>query len=365
MNESTLNRVLIVGAWSWSWYEAACASALKTLGCKVERFGWAEEFVRPEDNMVEPVSRSLWARIQNRLLIGPAMTRINRRLKEAASSFQPDVIFLYNCTHIFPGTIQFIRKALPQALFVQYANDNPFTSVAFPDRWRYLKKSIPHVGLHLAYRPSNLTDYQERGARKVRLLRSYFIPDADYRVELTRDDRRFASDIVFAGHFEEDGRAESLAALARAGHALNLFGGGWHLASKELSDSGPLSQHFPVFPVVAANYRKALSGAKIALCYLSKLNADSYTRRNFQIPAIKTFMLSEYSEDLAGMFREGIDAEYFRSRAELLDKAKFYLRNDSAREKIAEKGYARVVKDGHDVRSRMRQFMAHVQEATC
>jgi spore maturation protein CgeB len=115
--------------------------------------------------------------------------------------------------------------------------------------------------------------------------------------------------------------------------------------------------------VVGEEYCKVISGAKIALSFLSKINRDTYTRRNFQIPAVQTFMLSEYSEDLASLFAEGEEAEYFRSREELLEKVGFYLRNEFARNRIARKGHERLVAGGHDVTSRMRDFLLIVQGA--
>ena len=68
-------------------------------------------------------------------------------------------------------------------------------------------------------------------------------------------------------------------------------------------------------------------------------------------------MLSEYSEDLSTLFVEGVEAEFFRSKEELLDKTRYYLHHDSKREKIARQGHERAVRDGHDVRSRMDLFL--------
>ena len=41
---------------------------------------------------------------------------------------------------------------------------------------------------------------------------------------------------------------------------------------------------------------------------------------------------------------------------ELKDKIQFYLKNDSAREKIANNGYERCRKSGYDIYSRMKQW---------
>jgi spore maturation protein CgeB len=350
-------RILIVGSWMWPWYEQACANSLESLGWEVERLGWFSSFYRSQAGSVEPLYRSLSARIQNRLLFGPILWKFNARLLTFALKMTPDVIFFYNSTHVYSAAIRSLRRSLPGTALVQYSNDNPFQARLKPDYWRHLKRAIPFFSVHFVYRKSNEPDFLKYGARSVHLLRSYYVPEDDYRVSLDSGDVAYQSDVVFAGHFEPDGRLEMLEAIGRQGYRLNLFGGGWSKARGALAANSPLLQRYPVTPVLGNDYRKAISGSKIALSFLSKLNADTYTRRNFQIPAMSAFMLSEYSDDLASLFKEGVEAEYFRSCEELLDKIRFYLNDDSAREKVARNGYRRVVEDGHDVKSRMRTFL--------
>jgi spore maturation protein CgeB len=92
------------------------------------------------------------------------------------------------------------------------------------------------------------------------------------------------------------------------------------------------------------------------------LNQDTYTRRCFEIPATKTMLLSEYSDDLATLYREGVEAEFFRSPQELTAKLRRYVPDEARRRSVAEAGYRRVVADGHDVISRMGQVITWVNE---
>jgi len=348
-------KILVAGSWLWPWYHEACARALESLGYTVERFGWRAVFYRDGLVQGQPRYRSRWAALQNRLLFGPALRRINAQLIERAAQFKPDLIWLYNCTHVFPRTVETLRRLIPSAVVAQYSNDNPFGTHARPDYFRHLKKSIPLCDIHFVYRHSNVQEFVHAGATRVHLLRSYYVPEEDHRVVLTAADEGYRSDVVFVGHYEPDFRLNAMNALAERGYRLNLFGAGWNDSVRPVDDSS-LQSCFPVRPVLGEEYRKAVSGAKIALSFLSKRNADTYTRRNFQIPAMGAFMLSEYSDDLASLFEEGTDAEYFRSIPELLDKTEYYLKHDASRERIARRGYERVVRDGHDVTSRMKQF---------
>jgi spore maturation protein CgeB len=118
----------------------------------------------------------------------------------------------------------------------------------------------------------------------------------------------------------------------------------------------------PVRNAWGEDYNKALCGARVALCFLSRLNRDTYTRRSFEIPASGTLMLAQYTEDLAGMFKPGEDADFFRSPEELVQKLQRYLGDDALRRRVALAGQRRVATDGHDVVSRMRQLAQWIAE---
>jgi len=133
---------------------------------------------------------------------------------------------------------------------------------------------------------------------------------------------------------------------------LTLFGTDWHL-----------SQHAKQFgaikPLYGAAYNKALNQARLALCFLSKLNNDTYTRRNFEIPAAGTCMVSAYSADLANnLFAPNTEAIYFKTPQELLKVVQTLLGNPQLVEKIAAAGRARLLAGKHEATDRCRQVIA-------
>lgn len=199
-------------------------------------------------------------------------------------------------------------------------------------------------------------------AISVHLLRSYFIPEEDYPVSQAEIPDRFRCDVVFAGHYEDDSRVEMLEAICEAGYHLNLFGGGWDVALPKLRPDSPLRAKYPISPATKADYRYAIGGAKVALCFLSTLNHDTYTRRSFQIPAMKTAMLSQYTEDLATLYEPDQEAVFFRDQQELLDMLARLLGDEAWRQSVAEAGYAKVYAAGHNVGSRMRVWLQEVQQ---
>lgn len=355
-------RILVVGDYMWPWYQEACAEALERHGCNVKRFSWFDDFWHWKEGCNEPFYRSFNLRMEYRLRLGPTIWRVGRRLLAEANAYQPDIIWFYNVQLMPPRVVRALKKSLPSAVFVQYANDNPFSATAKMGSWRHYLKSIPLFDIHFAYRWNNVADYQQYGAESVHLLRSYFIPEVDYPVPHEKIPERFMCDVVFAGHYEDDGRVDMLEAICDAGYELNLFGGGWDLALSRLGSDSPLRKKYPIRPATKENYRYAISGAKVALCFLSTLNHDTYTRRSFQIPSMKVAMLSQHTDDLATLYKADREAVFFRNTDELLNKLSKLISDPQWRESVAEAGYAKVYADGHDVFHRMSVWLGEVQK---
>lgn len=354
-------KILVAGDWHSELHEEAVAHALQTLGHVVERFAWHDYFKAAGHSLASRVF-GLWLRAQNKYLWGGRIVQMNNDLVNLARHAQPDAIFIYRGTHVLPKTLRCLREAVPGVVLVGYNNDDPFAPGHVAGLWRHFIAGLPELDLALAYRHTNLEDFRRAGARRVELLRSWYITERNYQLELSEaEHERFDCDVVFVGHFEADMRLECLEEVVRRGWRLRLFGHdeGWR---RPLESSQVLRRFSPVNTVWGDDYNRALNGARIALCFLSKLNRDTYTRRCFEIPASGTMMLSEYSEDLANMFAPGVEADFFASPSQLAEKLDKYLCNESLRRRVANAGRARVVRDGHDVVSRMRQMIRWVNE---
>ena len=355
-------KILLIGEYMWDWYQEACAKALESMGCEVVRFGWFDDFRHWVPGHSEPSYHSIFQRIEYRIRSGPTVWRISKRLLKIAVQTKPDIVWFYNVSLISPDVVSKMRALLPDAVFCQYSNDNPFSKRAKPGLWRNYLASVKHFDMHFAFRKSNIADYERYNSQSIHLLRSYFIPEEDYPVVQDEIPARFKCDVVFAGHYENDGRVEMLEAICYAGYRLNLFGGGWDDALPKLNADSPLRAQYPISPVTKADYRYAICGAKVALCFLSRLNHDTYTRRSFQIPAMEVAMLSEYTDDLAALYTPDTEAVFFRDKQELIEKLDKLLNDDIWRQSVAKAGYAKVFEAGHDVTSRMKAWLDEVRQ---
>jgi len=354
-------KILVAGDWHSELHEEAVYQALIHLGQDIVRFPWQHYFKSTNNCLGRLTSPAL--KFQNKYLLGPVVHRLNRDLVACVSDEKPDAVFIYRGSHIYPETLHRLRETSPASVLIGYNNDDPFSPACPRWMWRHFLKGIREYDLVLAYRCHNLEDFTKAGARRVNLLRSWYIPERNRPVELNADEqRRFGCDVVFVGHYENDGRLDYLKKVVHLGYRLRLWGPGyeWEPVLKGIPE---LREQIPVRLVWGDEYNKALVGAKIALNFLSKLNRDTYTRRCFEIPATGTFLFSEYSEDLSTLFAEGIEAEFFRSLVDFEQKLRHYLvENEAAREQVAKAGLLRVSRDGHDVESRMCNLLGWIEE---
>lgn len=352
-------KILLVGDWHSNLHEEAVKQALEELGQEVICFPWHQYF-KPNSKVGQFLSPLF--KFQNKYLCGPTLKSLNEDIVSIFRQYLPDVVFVYRGTHVFPETLKQIKSVRPETILVGYNNDDPFSPEYPRWLWRHFIAGLPEYDLVLAYREQNIMEFKRCGAKKVEMMRSWFLPWVHTPINLSEEDRnRFGCDVTFVGHYEDDGRIDYLEDVVDLGFKLRLWGPGYewdHVIEKRPKLRGLL----PVSLVWDHDYNKAISASKIALCFFSRLNRDTYTRRCFEIPAGATFLFSEFSEDLGSLYKESVEAEYFRSREEFRQKLVKYLRHDEAtRLQIAKAGYFRVTQDGHDVVSRMRELLVQIE----
>lgn len=350
-------KVLIAGNWHSDIHEEALKYAFDKLGAEVFSFKWHSYF----ENSSNIIS-AFFSKFQRKFLTGPLVAKLNKDLISSVKQNSPDMVFIYRGSYIFAKTIKAIKQINPDIAVVGYNNDDPCSDKYPFWEWRHFLKSVPSYDVVCAYRHHNLTDFEKYGAKKTYLLRSWFHPENNKDMILDAADKeKYETDVVFVGHYEDDHRIDYLKAVLDAGIGFKLWGPGYHW-DEVLAKDETLKKLTPVSLVWQDEYNKALSGSKIALCFLSTLNRDTYTRRCFEIPATKTLMLAQYSDDLASLYEEDKEVVFFRTKEEMIDKVKYYLADDALRNKIALAGYKRAVSSGYDVVSRVNQLVDFVSK---
>lgn len=168
----------------------------------------------------------------------------------------------------------------------------------------------------------------------------------------------FSSDVTFIGHWEPE-RERLLNEIRAVDCTLAVWGPHWH---KAVAQSDYLRAAFRGGTLCGPDYARGWSGAKIGLCFLSKLAPDQTTSRSVEIPACGTFMLGERTDEHRELFEEGTEAEFFGSAEEMLEKIRYYLKHDEKRKRIAAAGRERCLKSDYSYAGRLKEVL-HTVEA--
>jgi hypothetical protein len=300
----------------------------------------------------ETIGTGLLCRIQKRINFGPNINRMRESLSTLIKTLRPDVTLFYQ-GHYFNA--EFIDSVRNNTFVVGFHNDDPFGPRRSMLRYRLLNTAITHYDGYHFYRLQNVIEAKAFGLVNSECLLPYYIPSVDF----PRSNRNsFSSDLCYIGHFEDDLRASCLNSAHEAGHDVLIRGE--HKYWAKYLNKGLMKKLTPLAPIYGDGYRELLSNTKIAACFFSKWNRDGYTRRSFEIPACGAFMLSERTPEMCELFIEGLHCDYFSTVDEFVDKCNFYIRNDSVREQIANRGREHLVINGHDINSRLTLWMTHI-----
>ncbi len=258
-----------------------------------------------------------------------------RRIIQLLQRSKNDVVFVVKGYYLKPETINLI-KSLGKKI-ICFHPDDPF-STQIGSSNENTRNCIAEYDAYLIWHKGLIDLIKEKGCPNVLYMpfaadtEIIHPPKGEYK-----SDKKEQVDVSFIGNSDEKRRR----IIREISSNLNIeqdartavFGLGW-------KDTGAFECHQGVF---AEEYLSVMHRSKINLNILRKQNEDAHNMRTFEIPAAGGFMLHEYSEEAAGFFEEGKEAEYFRNSKECTDKIIYYLNNDTEREKIAKAGYNRVI----------------------
>jgi len=338
------NSVLLVGNWHWDIYEEALAHGFQANGWDVIPF-----------NTHSNVQKHCFTEMQMRLRYGPIIDRINRKLLRKFKYFSPSVVFINRSDMIYAETLREMKRMNKEVVLLLYHNDNPYIHVIKRLSMRHFFACIPVADVTLVYRPENIKHVKRFGATKTAIFMPYYI---SYRHTPNTSDTSKCCDVVYVGHYENDGRGEIVDYLIRHGIKIKIYGYGWQYAQKKFGWRDGIS----VKNLWGKDYVRCISSAKIGLVFLSSINQDVYSRRCFEITACGTLMIAPYTKELAYLFSDGEEAALFTSREDLLKKIEYYLINDTMRVKVSQKGMQRCRNNGNDEVARIAQLINSMQE---
>lgn len=344
MLNTKIKSVLLVRGAFGDMYEPTWKKALESFGVKVHLFD-THALTLP----------SVLGRLERRILTGPGILRIQKKLIQLVKQHKPDVTLIYQGQYFDRKTIE---KLKPFTFVTGYHNDDPFGPATRSLRYRHLLKALPAYDGYHFYRQINVEESRKYGVRQAGLIMPHYAPWADFPCKLTpAEEEKYSAEVTFIGHHEPDFRMECLEKAVDRGIPIRIHGEKrfWGPALKKI---GPLNNPELLPPVYGAEYRKALCGTKIALTFLSTKNRDSYTRRVFEIPVCGTFMLCQHTKKIEEIL--GDSCGYFRSAEEFCDMLEYFLSHQAEREDCAQRAMQVIQNSKMDIFSQIKIWLDDV-----
>ncbi len=288
----------------------------------------------------------------NHFYIGERVKSLNLELLKKAEGFSPQLLWVEKGLHIWPETLKQIRQ-IGCPLLVHFSPDN---QRVFANQSRHYLRALGLYDLQVTTKSQDMTWLRQCGARGLRLMGKGFDPEIHRPIILSAEEqKRFGCEVGFVGHWEP-WRERLLLQILEKGYSVKVWGGGWRCAH--------LRRH-PLFSgavhLVGQEYAKAICGAKVSLCLLSRWFGDLTTARSVEIPACGGFLLAERNEEHKALFREGGEAEYYSSIPEMFQKIDYYLRREEERRAIAQAGHRRCV-EKYSNSLRLKELLSRILE---
>jgi spore maturation protein CgeB len=259
----------------------------------------------------------------------------------------PDILWVDKVQFFSRQYYSLLHKLFPAIKIVYFSPDDMFNQSS--ERKKF-KESISLVDWVVSTKTFNKEDYQRLGCNKVIIMGNGF--DPVFHVPI--DDVEKLYDISFIGGFEA-ARYSFMETLGKHGYVVHYF---CPKFPRNLVKSDYILHHEGFQG--GGNYSKIISSTKINLCFLRKENRDVQTTRSVEIPACRGFMLGERTDEHKGLFREGLEAEYFDNVDECMKKIKYYLSDDEKRNTIAENGFLRCQNSGYSNDERLKFVMRKI-----
>jgi spore maturation protein CgeB len=248
---------------------------------------------------------------------------VRNKIKNTVDEFKPDLILasFFGDTHeLSPEFLRDISSKVPLVIWG-------------PDDTTY--EAWQSIGFAQSADAMLVSDYYEQFKYQQLSMPTvhYWMIGLDFVLPLPKNKKDF--DVSFVGDCLKADRIEYLEFLRDNGINVAVYGRG--------SENGFVSR-MELLDIISRS-KISLNFAKIEVLK-NILNENPWRAyvgqvkgRPFEVAQMKSFCLSEFSEDVELAFEIGSEMDVFHDKEELLEKIKYYLANDSERETMAAKSY--------------------------
>ena len=292
-------------------------------------------------------------------LLTPRIFAFNRAILETAERMRAQVVWIEKGTEVFPRTLRALRRDPSRILVYHNTDDWKARTRLHQLHWRFLLRGLRVYHLHFTSNLHNVKEFQELRLPSVHHMELAANPVYPEPEPVPAAERRaLGAEVGFIGHWEP-ATERALRRVAEAGLALKIYGPAWDRADL----SGALGAAVQGRPVIGLEYMRAILSFDVNVGIVSKWNRNHTASRTFQIPALGAFLLHERNEVVTELFREGVEAEFFGSDDELVEKCRYYVAHPDERARIAEAGKRRCIDSGYFETDRVREVLPLLERA--
>lgn len=262
---------------------------------------------------------------------------------DLAGAVCPDLIVVFKGTWLEAETARRLGSLAP---IIDFHPDDIGNAVNVTPG--YLE-SIPHFAVSVTHRRENVGELESLGARRVLLLAQAFDPNIHVALPGIKGKRW---DVSFVGSCRPE-REQALEALAKQTHLrLRVAGHGWR--------RGRLPGVTVTGPAWGMDMTRIISSSTMSIGFVNHQNRDLRTYRSFEVPAIGSLLLAERTSEHEEIFQDGLEAVFFSSIDELIDRACYYSVHQDEAAVIAQEGHGVVARLNATYQERAAQLLTAV-----
>lgn len=319
-------------------------NSLEAMGCEVIQFSSLVEY--PSGNFF----LNLFNKICMRFNMGPFNRSMELNLLETVLKEKPKWVHFRLPVNISPWLVKTLKSK--NIVVTEYFNDDAFSRrQSFGHHWKF-RRALALYDAHFVWRKRDIEIYKRAGGKYVEHSPPYFDPKNVYLVNEDGPDQ-FIADVAFIGHWENDWRVKCLEALKCRGFSVILGGGRpWDSAIKGLE----LASLAPISEIYGDEYRSTYANVVAGLCFFSKINNDTWTRRALEIVGVGGLLVCERTEEAKLYFKDREEAFFFSSIEELVSIVGCLKLDPELREKVRISGYRRLLNGKNTIADRAERL---------
>jgi len=298
------------------------------------------------------------------IILKDGLDKIDEKLMESVKEEKPELVFFAGIGPMKKETVKEITAKSGAKTLVWFSDDH----------WQFHKLSKHWASLFhwvVTTDPEAVSKYRKIGYKNVILSQWAFNNFAGAFLNLPE-----VYDVTFVGSAHGN-RKNVIKKIKKENIDIKCWGSGWpagRVSREEMlkifcrskinlnftKSSGVLWKELTLI-FLHRNYDRSIgiNNPKYWLDNLRSLPPSIWRKqikgRNFEIPGFGSFFLTEYVNHLEDYYEIGKEIDCFRNFKELIGKIKYYLSHNEEREKIAESGYERTLRE-HTYESRFNEI---------